>query len=95
VTPALLLLAGLLTRVLVLLARVLVRVAHLRISLVERSPDQRKGFPLVAREHRFRRDDCAAKPCRHYGQRNHRPQTTSAQARQAASSAVAAPGSHC
>ncbi len=59
---ALLLLAGLLPRVLVLLARALVWVAHIRISLVERSRYQREPIRLVAREHRFRRDHCAAKP---------------------------------
>src|SRR4051812_1649719 len=67
-TSALLLLAGLLTRVLVLLARFLGRVVHSGMSVFERGRSQPNVRALVARERRFRRDDCAAKPCWHCDQ---------------------------
>jgi hypothetical protein len=66
-----LLLTGLLTRVLVLLTRVLVLLARVLILVAHRvSPllasmeagDNARASAGVAREHRFRRDHCMAKP---------------------------------
>jgi hypothetical protein len=53
--PAALLLAGLLTRVLVLLARIFILIAHLEFSLCfVRSKGQPGPAEMVAREQRFR-----------------------------------------
>jgi hypothetical protein len=77
---AALLLAGLLTRVLILLTRVLilltwvlvrvVRVRHSRISLVERNQRQLQSAQLVSGELRFRWDHCVATACCDCGGRN-------------------------
>src|SRR6185369_11985106 len=59
---AALLLTGLLTRVLVLLARI-VLIGHRKSPLVRRSWGQRCAGAFVAREHGFRCDHSAAGPC--------------------------------
>jgi hypothetical protein len=83
---AALLLAGLLTRVLILLARFrvlfarfLVLVGH-KISFVERNPRQLRHRRLVSREPRFRCDYCAAVACHDCGGRNPGQKTTPVQA---------------
>jgi hypothetical protein len=64
---AALLLAGLLTRVLVLLARVLVRVAHSESPLLNATGRQRANPAAVSTELRFRGDHCVALVCHDCG----------------------------
>jgi hypothetical protein len=64
---AALLLAGLLARVLILLARVLVGVAHSESPLLNATARQRANPTLVSQELRFHHDHSVALVCRHCG----------------------------
>jgi hypothetical protein len=82
---AALLLAGLLTRVLILLTRFRVLLARLvlvghRISFVERNQRQLRNRRLVSREFGFRCDHCVAAACHDRGEGNPEPETTTVQA---------------